>query len=135
MAFVAALGGVVVVGVLATIDHSDYSDHYNHSEYGDSTMVEEIKRFKEQVDRKKKDIDEYKDEINRRYQERLDELKQKYPYDGLSPDTKNIFNQVKKDMKEELEVEIQEEKNKLERINQMIKRINEIELTETQQKG
>lgn len=135
MAFVAALGGIVVVGALATIDHSDYSDHYNHSEYGDATMVEEIKRFKEQVDKKKKDIDKYKAEINKRYQERLEGLKQEYPYNGLTPDTKNILNEIKKEMKEELEVEIQEEKNKLERINQMIERINEIGLTETQQKG
>lgn len=133
--FIAGVVGVVVVGVIAHDDHSNYGDHYNHSEYGDSTMVEEIKRFKEQVNRKKKDIDEYKVEINRRYQEQLEELKREYPYGGLSPDTKNILNEVKKEMQAELEDEIKEEKNKLERINQMIKRINEIELMETQQKG
>lgn len=133
--FVAGVVGVVVVGAIAHDDHSNYGDHYNHSEYGDATMVEEIKRFKEQVDKKKKDIDEYKAEINRRYQEQLEELKREYPYDGLSQDTKNILNEVKKEMQAELEDEIKEEKNKLERINQMITRINEIELMETQRKG
>lgn len=133
--FVAAVGGVVGVVVIGAVNHSDYSDHYNYSEYGDSSELDEIKNLEDEVNKKEKGIEAYKRDAKEKYQARLNELKQEETYASLDAAKANILEDVKKEMQAEVAAEIQDEKQQLEYIDQMIARINEIELAENHQGG
>lgn len=133
--FVAAVGGVVGVVVIGAVNHSDYSDHYNYSEYGDSSELDEIKKLEDEVNKKEKGIEAYKRDAKEKYQARLNELKQEETYASLDAAKANILEDVKKEMQTEVAAEIQDEKQQLEYIDQMIARINEIELAENHQGG
>ena len=133
--FVAAVGGVVGVVVIGAVNHSDYSDHYNYSEYGDSSELDEIKKLEDEVNKKEKGIEAYKRDAKEKYQARLNELKQEETYASLDAAKANILEDVKKEMQAEVAAEIQDEKQQLEYIDQMIARINEIELAENTQGG
>lgn len=133
--FVAAVGGVVGVVVIGAVNHSDYSDHYNYSEYGDSSELDEIKKLEDEVNKKEKGIEAYKRDAKEKYQARLNELKQEETYAPLDAAKANILEDVKKEMQAEVAAEIQGEKQQLEYIDQMIARINEIELAENHQGG
>ena len=133
--FVAAVGGVVGVVVIGAVNHSDYSDHYNYSEYGDSSELDEIKKLEDEVNKKEKGIEAYKRDAKEKYQARLNELKQEEIYASLDAAKANILEDVKKEMQAEVAAEIQDEKQQLEYIDQMIARINEIELAENHQGG
>lgn len=133
--FVAAVGGVVGVVVIGAVNHSDYSDHYNYSEYGDSSELDEIKKLEDEVNKKEKGIEAYKRDAKEKYQARLNELKQEETYASLDAAKANILEDVKKEMQVEVAAEIQDEKQQLEYIDQMIARINEIELAENHQGG
>ena len=133
--FVAAVGGVVGVVVIGAVNHSDYSDHYNYSEYGDSSELDEIKKLEDEVNKKEKGIEAYKRDAKEKYQARLNELKQEETYASLDAAKANILEDGKKEMQAEVAAEIQDEKQQLEYIDQMIARINEIELAENHQGG
>ena len=133
--FVAAVGGVVGVVVIGAVNHSDYSDHYNYSEYGDSSELDEIKKLENEVNKKEKGIEAYKRDAKEKYQARLNELKKEETYASLDAAKANILEDVKKEMQAEVAAEIQDEKQQLEYIDQMIARINEIELAENHQGG
>ena len=133
--FVAAVGGVVGVVVIGAVNHSDYSDHYNYSEYGDSSELDEIKKLEDEVNKKEKGIEAYKRDAKEKYQARLNELKQEETYASLDAAKANILEDVKKEMQAEVAAEIQDEKQQLEYIDQMIARINEIKLAENHQGG
>lgn len=133
--FVAAVGGVVGVVVIGAVNHSDYSDHYNYSEYGDSSELDEIKKLEDEVNKKGKGIEVYKRDAKEKYQARLNELKQEETYASLDAAKANILEDIKKEMQTEVAAEIQDEKQQLEYIDQMIARINEIELAENHQGG
>lgn len=133
--FVAAVGGVVGVVVIGAVNHSDYSDHYNYSEYGDSSELDEIKKLEDEVNKKEKGIEAYKRDAKEKYQARLNELKQEETYASLDAAKANILEDVKQEMQAEVAAEIQDEKQQLEYIDQMIARINEIELAENHQGG
>ena len=133
--FVAAVGGVVGVVVIGAVNHSDYSDHYNYSEYGDSSELDEIKKLEDEVNKKEKGIEAYKRDAKEKYQARLNELKQEETYASLDAAKANILEDIKKEMQTEVAAEIQDEKQQLEYIDQMIARINEIELAENHQGG
>ena len=133
--FVAAVGGVVGVVVIGAVNHSDYSDHYNYSEYGDSSELDEIKKLEDEVNKKEKGIEAYKRDAKEKCQARLNELKQEETYASLDAAKANILEDVKKEMQAEVAAEIQDEKQQLEYIDQMIARINEIELAENHQGG
>ena len=133
--FVAAVGGVVGVVVIGAVNHSDYSDHYNYSEYGDSSELDEIKKLEDELNKKEKGIEAYKRDAKEKYQARLNELKQEETYASLDAAKANILEDVKKEMQAEVAAEIQDEKQQLEYIDQMIARINEIELAENHQGG
>ncbi len=129
--FIAAAGGVLVVGIIAHDDHSNYSDHSNHSrhnQYGDAALVQEINHQQKLIARKKKEIREYAGQIEREFSERIQELGQETNYDGLNAEYENILEEVKCDMKKEIEASIADEKAELERIDKLIARINELEL-------
>lgn len=133
--FVAVVGGVVGAVVIGAVNHSDYSDHYNYSEYGDSSELDEIKNLEDEVNKKEKGIEAYKRDAKEKYQARLNELKQEETYASLDAAKANILEDVKKEMQAEVAAEIQDEKQQLEYIDQMIARINEIELAENHQGG
>ena len=96
---------------------------------------DEIKKLEDEVNKKEKGIEAYKRDAKEKYQARLNELKQEETYASLDAAKANILEDVKKEMQAEVAAEIQDEKQQLEYIDQMIARINEIELAENHQGG
>ncbi len=133
--FVAAAGGVIGGVIIGAINHSDYSDHYNYSKYGDSSMIDDIKELEDKADKKEKDKEAYTLEIEEIYQARINELKQEANYAFIDSEKAKILEVAKKEMQEKVAVEIQDERQQLEYIDRMIARINEIELAENRQGG
>ncbi len=141
MAFVVGVVGVVVVGALAYEDHSkhsrhedysDYSDHSNysaHSRYGDYSMTEAIDDKQREVDDLEYDVDNLRDSIDEEFRERVEELQNERYYSALEDSEPwDIVDNVRAEMREELENEIAQEKAELARIDEMIAKINELEL-------
>ena len=131
MFIAAAGGGILVVGALAHDDHSNYGDHSNHSrytKYGDSHLVSQIDSMKYKIERQEDDIDEYSAQIYREYRSRMNKLKGEASYDALNASADAVLYQLKGEMEQEIKNSIKEEKAQLKNINDMIKRINEIEM-------
>lgn len=127
--FIAAAGGAIVVGAIAYDDHSNHSNHSKHNQYGDAALVQQINYQQSLVDEKEEEIDDYRQEMQEELNERIYELQQETGYDSLDiDDYEELLDAVKREMKEELKASIAAEKAELERIDQMIARINEIEM-------
>lgn len=134
------IAGAVVVGgiIIAYDDHSkhsdydDYSDHSNysaHSRYGDSSVVSEINSLESDIDDKEYDLDRMREEMEDRFRERVEELQGERYYDSLDDaEPWNVVDNVQEEMREELEQEISAETAQLAQIDEMIARINELEL-------
>ena len=130
------IAGTVVIGgvIIAHEDHSnhsnysDYSDHNNYSKYGDANLVNAINNKSREIDRKQYEINDLRRDIENNFRNRIAELKRDRNYGGLACRADYIINTVKSDMSDELEAEIQREKQQLAEIDKMIAKINEIEL-------
>ena len=140
MAFiVGAFGGGVIVYRASHDNYSDYSDrysdHYNHSnhrQYGDSVLRNQISNKESEVNRKASDVESLRRLMNDNFNSRINELKREgnYPtfYSANDSSPSKIIDSVKKDMRQELDAEIAQDKRELEAIDKMIARINELEL-------
>lgn len=134
------IGGAVVVGAASHGNHSDYSCHSRHSqyrEYSDSELVRQINDMQDSVNRQETDLNTFRTQMKEKASRRLAELKKEGAYPALSSASENIGDlaeAVKRDMKRELEEGIKEEQAELAAIDQMIARINEIDL-QTGQRG
>ena len=126
------IAGAIVGGVIiAYEDYSDYRDHSNHSnysKYGDANLVNAINNKSREIERKQYEIDNLRRDMVNRFRNSTEELRRDRNYKGLGYSADYMINQVKLDMQEELEKEIQREKEQLAEIEKMIARINEIEL-------
>ena len=140
MFIAAAGGGILVVGILAHDDHSNYSDHSNYGDhsnhsrytkYGDSHLVNQIGSMKYKIERQENDIDEYSAQISQEYRSRMNKLKEAASYDALNVSADAVLYQLKVEMEQEIKNNIKEEKAQLKNINDIIKRINEIEMQAT----
>lgn len=138
MAFIAGAVGVIVIGAIAYDDHSkhsdyddysDHSNHSNHSRYGDYSMVDEINNKQHEIDDLEYDVDNLRESIDEQFRERVEKLQNDRYYSALEDSEPwEIVDNVRAEMREELENEIQQEKSELARIDEMIARINELEL-------
>lgn len=137
------IGGAVVVGAASHGNHSNYSDYSCHSrhsqyrEYSDSELVRQINDMQDSVNRQETDLNTFRTQMKEKASRRLVELKKEGAYPALSSASENIGDlaeAVKRDMKRELEEGIKEEQAELAAIDQMIARINEIDL-QTGQRG
>lgn len=133
MAFIAAMGGGVIVWRMSHDNYSDYSDyhsrHSNYREYGDSALVNAIENKKNEIDAKEEEVDRLQEQMEENFQARLDKLKAERNYSSFGySDDETIIDNVKEEMLEELDDEISQEKQELAAIDKMIARINEIEL-------
>ena len=137
------IAGAVVVGgiIIAYDDHSkhskyedydDYSDHSNysaHSRYGDSSVVNAIDEQQDLINDKEYDLDRMREEMEDRFRERVEELQGERYYDSLDDaEPYDVVDNVREEMREELEQEISAETAQLAQIDEMIARINELEL-------
>ena len=138
--FVAAAGGIIVIGAASHGNHSDYSCHSRHSqyrEYSDSEMVRQINDMQGAVNRQEMDIGTFRAQMQERLDQRIATLKTEGNYEALSSapnHMEGLVEAIKRDMKQELENGIKEEQAELAAIDRMIARINEIEL-QTEQQG
>ena len=138
--FVAAAGGIIVIGAASHGNHSDYSCHSRHSqyrEYSDSEMVRQINDMQGAVNRQEMDIGTFRAQMQERLDQRIATLKTEGNYEALSSASNHmegLVEAIKRDMKQELENGIKEEQAELAAIDRMIARINEIEL-QTEQQG
>ena len=132
MAFIA---GAVIIGGAAIYagGHDDYSDyhsrHSNHRQYGDSALVKAIENKKNEIDAKEDEVDRLREKMEENFQARVNKLKAKHNYSSFNySDAEDIINNVKEEMRDELDDEIARDKQELEAIDKMIARINELEL-------
>ena len=138
--FVAAAGGIIVIGAASHGNHSDYSCHSRHSqyrEYSDSEMVRQINDMQGAVNRQEMDIGTFRAQMQERLDQRIATLKTEGNYEALSSapnHMEGLVEAIKRDIKQELENGIKEEQAELAAIDRMIARINEIEL-QTEQQG
>lgn len=132
MAFVAGIVGVAVIGAVAHGNHSDYSchsRHSNHRQYGDAALVNAINSKKNEIDAKEAEVDNLQERMERNFQERVDRLKAEKNYSSFKySDAEDIIENVKEEMREELDDEISRDKQELVEVDKMIARINELEL-------
>ncbi|MBR0261626.1 MAG: hypothetical protein IJQ85_07505 [Selenomonadaceae bacterium] len=132
MAIVFGVVGVVVGGAIIHGNHSDYSCHSRHSnyrEYGDSALVNAIQNKKDEIDAKEDEVDRLREKMEENFQARVEKLKAERNYSSFNySDAEDIIDNVKEEMREELDDEIAQDKKELEAIDKMIARINEIEL-------
>lgn len=137
MAFiVGAFGGGVIVYRASHDNYSDYSDHYsdhynhsNHRQYGDSALVNAIDKKKNEIDAKEDEVDRLREKMEENFQTRVNQLKKERNYSSFNySDAEDIIDNVKEEMRDELDDEIARDKRELEAIDKMIARINELEL-------
>lgn len=131
MAFVAAAGGVIVWRV-AHGNHSRYSDwrdHSNHRQYGDFALVNAIENKNKEIEAKEEEVDRLREKMEKNFQARVNKLKAERNYSSFNySDADDIIDNVKEEMRDELNDEIAQDKRELEAIDKMIARINELEL-------
>ena len=135
---VGAFGGTIVWRAAHDnySDYRDYSDYYGdhsnysaHNKYGDAALVSAINSKKNEIDAKETEVDNLQERMERNFQERVDRLKAEKNYSSFNySDAEDIIENVKEEMREELDDEILQDKQELEAIDKMITRINELEL-------
>ena len=126
MAFIVGgvIGGVVAIHHGNHSRYSDWRDHHNHRQYGDSGLRNEISNLENRVRDKESEVERLKNQMNENYRHRINQLKNEKNYSGL--DNQDVMNAVKADMKRELENEIARDKQELEEIDKMISQINKL---------
>lgn len=130
MAFVVAGGGVLIWRI-SHDNHSNYSDwreHSNHQQYGDSALRNEISNKENRVNRKAADVANLRQQMNDNFNHRIAQLKRERNYSGLNAERSDIIRSVKADMRREIDEEIARDRQELAEIDKMIARINELEL-------
>lgn len=135
--FIAA-GGAAVVGivVIGGDDHNDHSNHSRHNQYGDAALVRQIEETDYRIKQQESEIENYIEEMNKEFESKIAELKGANEYAEVFEDFdyeytyryNEILEDIKKYMKEDIEKEIQSETAELDHINEVIRRINELEL-------
>ena len=133
MAFVVGVVGVAIIGAVSHDNHSRYSESYcrhsRHNKYGDAALVKEIEDKKNEIDAKEEEVDRLREKMEENFQTRVNQLKKERNYSSFNySDAEDIIDNVKEEMRDELDDEIAKDKRELEAIDKMIARINELEL-------
>ena len=134
-------GALVVGGVIIAHDnHSNYSDyHSRHSQYGDASLVAEIRAKEAKLNEKKAEIGHIRTELENRYNESLQILKNEDALKDIVKDVEGRIDikensikfkeQVIADFQQELMDEVEADKEQLKRIDEAIMRINSLQLS------
>ena len=95
-------------------------------------MVNAIQNKKDEIDAKEDEVDRLREKMEENFQARVEKLKAERNYSSFNySDAEDIIDNVKEEMREELDDEIAQDKKELEAIDKMIARINEIALQST----
>ena len=136
------VAGAIVIGGGAAIvagydDHSRYRDHDNHSQYGDASVLEAIKKKKDQLQRQQREVASIRLRIAEEFRGDINQLCHEYAANSLkkaadspcqySKDKKLLMCELKNELKLQLEEGIAEEKEKLKQIDALIDKINRME--------
>lgn len=141
----AALGGAVI-GVAVYDDHSDYSRYSRYSDAAERERRARIESLKLQIDAKSKEIEQEKNNLNKRVQEAIEAFKSDLVLANAYSKTKGTKNdwqivdeiankptsvqkQLLKNLQSELETSLEKDKKELIDIDAAIMRINELQLT------
>ena len=137
MPFVAIIGGAVIVGGAAL--HGNYSDHGNYSEYSDAHLVGKIKKKKALYEQHQQGVKRLKQSVRESVAAEIAEL-EKNP--DIAPVLQNVeagrigemqLNRLSTEtigrLEEKLRQEIAADEQKLQELEQMIQRINHMQLT------
>ena len=100
-------------------DYSCHSQHSKYHEYGDSELQNEVSNLQSR--------------LQNNFNSKIAELKREKNYNGLNKSPNAIIDNVKADMKREIDSEIQRDKEELAEIDKIISKINEIELQSKQE--
>ena len=134
--FIAAAGGVIVIAAMHTDSYSKYNK-YNDSELRSriarkqaeiESKQNQVYNQQNYVDDQERDVKKLRNRMYDDFQERVDELRQEEDYPGLDSGAYSIVDDVKANMRREIDEEIQYEQAQLNQINDIIAKINEIEL-------
>ena len=129
MAIVIAAAGGALVWRVSHGNYSDWRDHRNHRQYGDAALVKAIENKKNEIDAKEDEVDRLREKMEENFQTRVNQLKKERNYSSFNySDAEDIIDNVKEEMRDELDEEIAKDKQELEAIDKMIARINELEL-------
>lgn len=129
MAFIwGGAAAVAVVTFYPSDDHDKYSRYREYHEYGDSALREQIRRKETDISRKESDVETARRRMEDNFNSRVNELKRERNYSGLNYVPNMMVSEVKDNMRRELDAEIQHEHDELAAIDDMISRINELEL-------
>ena len=137
MPFVAIIGGAVVVGGFAL--HGNYSDHGNYSEYSDAHLVGKIKQKKALYEQHQQGVKRLKRSVRESVAAEIAELEKNL---DIAPVLQNVeagrigemqLNRLSTEtigrLEEKLRQEIAADEQKLQELEQMIQRINHMQLT------
>ena len=137
MPFVAIIGGAVVVGGFAL--HGNYSDHGNYSEYSDAHLVGKIKQKKALYEQHQQGVKRLKRSVRESVAAEIAELEKNL---DIAPVLQNVeagrigemqLNRLSSEtigrLEEKLRQEIAADEQKLQELEQMIQRINHMQLT------
>ena len=114
-------------------DYSCHSQHSKYHEYGDSELRNEISNLESQVRNKENEVSNLQSRLQNNFNSKIAELKREKNYNGLNKSPNAIIDNVKADMKREIDSEIQRDKEELAEIDKIISKINEIELQSKQE--
>lgn len=141
---VAVVGVVGVVGVIGSISYDDHRDHSNHRNYPDSSVKNEIARLEAESRDLERNVERFiSSDINSSVEEfmsfidsnpqlmsmiedKIDNIE--FNEEESLSDIKEKLTKISEVMATELQKEIDSEKQRLESIDETLRRINYIEL-------
>lgn len=146
MFVVGAAGGIAVVGVAIYDDHSDHSRYSRYSDAAERERRARIESLKLQIDAKTREVEQEKNNLNKRVHEAIeafqsDELLAKayseakaYKsdlqfIDEITNKPTAVQKQILKNLENEIEESLKEDKQQLADIDAAIMSINELQLT------
>lgn len=131
--FIAGIVAAGVVGALAHDNYSDHNNHSNHSKYSDSSLVMDIKIKKEQLEQRKRNLEQMRSNIRSQFEDAIQELRfepeleaevKKIKFTEAVADNASVKNRLKEQIRKQLESELAEDKQKLAEISEAIAIIN-----------
>ena len=133
--FIASAAGAVVVWRVSYDDHSNW---HEYSEYHDASLKAEIEENVKKAERRKRDAAEIRKEIISQQVEALRELGVEVDISSsaTAAELGRIVAKAEEDVKKKLEYNLSEElekdKEKIKNIDKAIRRINELQLGQTE---
>lgn len=136
--FMGAIGGGALIWRFRHDDHSNHGNWHEYSEYHDASLKAEIEENVKKAERRKRDAAEIRKEIISQQVEALRELGVEVDISSsaTASELSRIVAKAEEDVKKRLEYNLSEElekdKEKIKNIDKAIRRINELQLGQTE---